>query len=138
MAFTETPAHEVLHRGQEFFNRIYGPKAGSMMRVLGECGSPDLAAAARLMYAFFLSNSSVLSAKETMLVIVAGGIVNGVSLLAMLPGCLAPSLAYIGKAFKAALILTLRLPIRRRTICVVPLTMGQRHRKLKACVRWLL
>ncbi|CEJ92496.1 hypothetical protein VHEMI08147 [[Torrubiella] hemipterigena] len=72
--FTETPAADVLARGKDFFGVVYGSKASSMMKVLDSCGTPDLGAAARLMYAFFPSNTSVLSGAETMCVSFVGAI----------------------------------------------------------------
>jgi hypothetical protein len=78
--FTDTPAVDVLARGREFFNIVYGKKSGSLMKVMDASGTPDLGAAGRLMYSFFLSNTSVLSGKETMFVTVTGAIVTDVSL----------------------------------------------------------
>ncbi|KAH8587158.1 hypothetical protein B0O99DRAFT_642543 [Bisporella sp. PMI_857] len=60
--FVETPASAVLERAKG----------------LNESGTPDLGAAARLMYAFFGSNTSALSGKETMFVTTTGAIVTDV------------------------------------------------------------
>lgn len=49
------------------------------MQALNETGTPDLGAASRLIYAFYFSDTSILSGKETVLVMVTGDIVTDVS-----------------------------------------------------------
>ncbi|KAK2594156.1 hypothetical protein QQS21_008155 [Conoideocrella luteorostrata] len=51
--FTKTPAREVLTRGQRFVNAVYADKSASPMNVMDSCGTPDLGASARVMYAFY-------------------------------------------------------------------------------------
>jgi hypothetical protein len=50
-----------------------------IMHLLTTCGTPDLAAAGKMGYAFFLSHTDILSASETMFVTVSGAIVTDVS-----------------------------------------------------------
>lgn len=49
------------------------------MHLLTSCGTPDLAAAGKMAYAFFLSHTDILSASETMYVTVSAAIVTDVS-----------------------------------------------------------
>jgi hypothetical protein len=70
---------DVFARGQAFFSTVYGPNSHKLMHVMNSCGTPDLGAAGRLMYAFLLSHTDILSAKETMFVTVSGAIVSDVS-----------------------------------------------------------
>ncbi len=77
--FTETPSSEVLERGKGFFDTVYGDKAASLMNVLDSCGTPDLGASARLMYAFFQGNTSILSPKESMYISFVVAIATDVS-----------------------------------------------------------
>lgn len=81
MDFTKTAASDVFARGEKFFDTVYGNKSASLMKVMDSCGTPDLGASARLMYSFFLGNTSVLSAKETMFVTFSGGIATDVRFL---------------------------------------------------------
>lgn len=77
--FHETPAEEVFARGHEFWKIVYGEAAPKIMNLLTTCGTPDLAAAGKMGYAFFLSHTDILSASETMFVTVSGAIVTDVS-----------------------------------------------------------
>ena len=70
---------DVFARGQAFFSTVYGPNSHKLMHIMNSSGTPDLGAAGRLMYAFFLSHTDILSAKETMFVTVSGAIVSDVS-----------------------------------------------------------
>jgi len=68
----DVPQSAVLHRGQQLFNDIYGKVAGGVMRNMDRLGTEDLGLMARLMYGYALSNTSVLSARDTSYVLVAG------------------------------------------------------------------
>ncbi|KAI9678829.1 MAG: hypothetical protein M1817_005889 [Caeruleum heppii] len=67
-----TPIPEVLHRGQRFFDRIYGKIAPRVMGQMENCGTEDLGIVARLMYGYVLSDIKVLSAVECSWVLIAG------------------------------------------------------------------
>lgn len=77
--FVETPPEEVFARGRAFWNAVYGQNADKLMHILNSCGTPDLGAAARMGYSFFLSHTDILTASETMFVTVSGAIVTDVS-----------------------------------------------------------
>ncbi|KAL2268540.1 hypothetical protein VTJ83DRAFT_3386 [Remersonia thermophila] len=68
----DTPVPEVLQRGQAFFNDIYGKVARRVMSQMDNCGTEDLGLVARLMYAYVLSSTAVLSPAETSFVMIAG------------------------------------------------------------------
>ncbi|KAK8101226.1 uncharacterized protein PG998_007364 [Apiospora kogelbergensis] len=68
----ETPPAEILGRGQTFFDSIYGKIARRVMGKLDRSGTQDLGLTARLVYGYLLSNTKVLSARETSFVMVAG------------------------------------------------------------------
>ena len=69
---TDIPASSILHRGQTFFDRVYGKVGKRVMGQMDRCGTEDLGLVARLMYGYLLSNTSVLSAKESSFVLIAG------------------------------------------------------------------
>ena len=67
----DSPPSAVLHRGQEFFDGIYGKISRRVMGNMDRSGSEDLGLMARLMYGYALSNTSVLTAAETSFVLIA-------------------------------------------------------------------
>ena len=72
-----------MHRGQAFFDKLYGKVTRRVMGSLDRSGTEDLGVAARLMYGYILSNTNVLTAAETSYVLMAGLIPQDVSILAM-------------------------------------------------------
>jgi hypothetical protein len=72
MELTEVPMSSILSRGQTFFERVYGKISKRVMGQMDRCGTEDLGLVARLTYGFLLSNTSVLTAKESSLVMIAG------------------------------------------------------------------
>ena len=68
----DVPQSAVLHRGQNFFNKVYGKVSKRVMSQMDRSGTEDLGITARLLYGHLLSNTSVLSARETSFVLVAG------------------------------------------------------------------
>jgi len=68
----DIPSSRILHRGQVFFDHIYGKVAKRVMGQMDRSGSEDLGITARLMYGYILSNTSVLSAAESSFVLMAG------------------------------------------------------------------
>ena len=66
------PQSAVLHRGQNFFNRIYGKVSKRVMSQMDRSGTEDLGITAKIMYGHILSNTNVLTASETSFVLVAG------------------------------------------------------------------
>ena len=68
----DVPQSTVLHRGQNFFDKIYGKVSKRVMSQMDRSGTEDLGITARLMYGYILSNTNVLSACETSFVLVAG------------------------------------------------------------------
>lgn len=68
----ETPPSEVLQRGQDFFEKVYGKVSKRVMSQMDESGTEDLGLTARLMYSYLLSNTSILSPAETSFVMIAG------------------------------------------------------------------
>jgi alkylhydroperoxidase/carboxymuconolactone decarboxylase family protein YurZ len=68
----DTPAPQIMQRGQSFFEAIYGKITKRVMGQMDRSGTEDLGLVARLMYGYVLSNTSVLSAAETSFVMVAG------------------------------------------------------------------
>jgi hypothetical protein len=69
----------VYKRGKAFFDIVYGQNSGKLMKIMDSSGTPDLGASGRLMYAYFLSNTNILSGKETMFLTMTGMIVTDVS-----------------------------------------------------------
>ncbi|KAH6840989.1 AhpD-like protein [Chaetomium sp. MPI-CAGE-AT-0009] len=68
----DTPAPQIMQRGQTFFEAIYGKITKRVMGQMDRSGTEDLGLVARLMYGYVLSNTSVLSAAETSFVMIAG------------------------------------------------------------------
>ncbi|KAL2195059.1 AhpD-like protein [Corynascus similis CBS 632.67] len=68
----ETPAPQIMERGQNFFPTIYGKVTNRVMNQMDRSGTEDLGLIARLTYGYVLSNTSVLSAAETSFVMIAG------------------------------------------------------------------
>ena len=62
----------ILHRGQTFFDRIYGKVSKRVMGQMDQSGTEDLGLTARLMYGYILSNTSILTAAESSFVLIAG------------------------------------------------------------------
>lgn len=62
-----------------FFDKIYGKVSNRVMGQMDRSGTEDLGIAARLMYGYILSNTSVLTAMESSFVILAGLIPQDVS-----------------------------------------------------------
>jgi len=75
----DVSSSRILHRGQTFFDRIYGKVSKRVMGQMDRSGTEDLGITARLMYGYILSNSSVLNAAETSFVLLAGLIPQDVS-----------------------------------------------------------
>ncbi|KAK4044847.1 AhpD-like protein [Parachaetomium inaequale] len=68
----DTPAPQIMQRGQSFFEAVYGKITRRVMGQMDRSGTEDLGLVARLMYGYVLSNTSVLSAAETSFVMIAG------------------------------------------------------------------
>ncbi|KAL8791545.1 MAG: hypothetical protein Q9195_005873 [Heterodermia aff. obscurata] len=68
----DIPSSTILHRGQNFFDKIYGKVSKRVMGQMDRSGTEDLGITARLMYGYILSNTSVLTAAESSLVLIAG------------------------------------------------------------------
>ncbi|KAE9988957.1 hypothetical protein EG327_003171 [Venturia inaequalis] len=66
------PPSTILHRGQTFFNTVYGKISKRVMSQMDRSGTEDLGLIARLFYGYVLSNTSILSPAETSLILVAG------------------------------------------------------------------
>lgn len=62
----------ILHRGEVFFDKLYGKVSKRVMDQMNFCGTEDLGVTARLIYGYILSNTSVLTANESSFVILAG------------------------------------------------------------------
>lgn len=77
---------QITQRGQEFFATVYGKVAERVMSQMDKSGTEDLGIVARLMYSHILSNTSILSAKETSFVMIAALIPQDVSYCAVLDG----------------------------------------------------
>jgi hypothetical protein len=73
------PASQILQRGQNFFDQVYGKVAKRVMGQMDRSGTEDLGLTARLMYGYILSNTSVLTAAESSFVLIAGLIPQDVS-----------------------------------------------------------
>jgi len=67
----DMPSSTILHRGQTFFDKIYGKVSKRVMGQMDRSGTEDLGLTARLMYGYILSNTSVLTAAESSYVLVA-------------------------------------------------------------------
>jgi hypothetical protein len=70
---------QVLHRGQTFFETLYGKISRRVMGQMERSGTEDLGLVAKLMYGYVLSNTGVLSPVETSYVLIAGLIPQDVS-----------------------------------------------------------
>ncbi|MCJ1316520.1 hypothetical protein MMC15_001841 [Xylographa vitiligo] len=68
----DVPPSRILHRGQTFFDKVYGKVSKRVMGQMDRSGTEDLGITARLMYGYILSNTSVLTAAESSFVLVAG------------------------------------------------------------------
>lgn len=68
----DVPSSQVLHRGQTFFDKIYGKVSKRVMGQMDRSGTEDLGLMARLMYGYVLSNTNVLTPAETSFVLIAG------------------------------------------------------------------
>jgi len=68
----DVPSSHILHRGQTFFDRIYGKISKRIMRQMDQSGTEDLGLVARLLYGYILSNTNVLTSAETSYVLIAG------------------------------------------------------------------
>ena len=68
----DIPSSTILHRGQTFFDKIYGKVSKRVMGQMDRSGTEDLGITARLMYGYILSNTSVLTALESSYVLLAG------------------------------------------------------------------
>lgn len=66
------PSSTILHRGQRFFDTVYGKVSKRVMGQMDRCGTEDLGLTARLMYGYVLSNTTVLTAAESSFVLIAG------------------------------------------------------------------
>lgn len=67
-----TPSPQIMHRGQKFFDQVYGKVSQRVMVQMDRSGTEDLGLTARLMYGYILSNTNVLSAAESSFVLIAG------------------------------------------------------------------
>lgn len=66
------PSSTILHRGQIFFDKIYGKVSKRVMGQMDRSGTEDLGITARIMYGYILSNTNVLTAAESSFVLIAG------------------------------------------------------------------
>ena len=68
----DVPSSQILHRGQTFFDRVYGKVSKRVMGQMDRSGTEDLGLTARLVYGYLLSNINVLTHAETSYVLIAG------------------------------------------------------------------
>lgn len=73
------PPSQILQRGENFFNKVYGKVSKRVMGQMDRSGTEDLGLTARLMYGYILSNMGVLTAAESSFVLIAGLIPQDVS-----------------------------------------------------------
>ena len=66
------PSSTILHRGQTFFDKVYGKVSKRVMGQMDRSGTEDLGLTARLVYGYLLSNENVLTHAETSYVLIAG------------------------------------------------------------------
>ncbi|KAJ4129953.1 hypothetical protein NW768_006925, partial [Fusarium equiseti] len=66
-----TQPTQILQRGQNFFENIYGKISRRIMGQMERSGAPDLGLLARLTYGYVLSNTDVLTPAETSFVLIA-------------------------------------------------------------------
>ncbi|KAH8815614.1 carboxymuconolactone decarboxylase [Xylogone sp. PMI_703] len=67
----ETSMGEVLHRGEIYFQKVYGKVSERVMGQMDKSGTEDLGLVARLVYAYILSDISILSESESSFVLIA-------------------------------------------------------------------
>ena len=67
----DTSPSLILERGQRFFAKTYGKVADQIMNSMAS-SSEDLSTSALLSYSYILSNTKVLSARESSLALIAG------------------------------------------------------------------
>lgn len=75
----DVPSSQILHRGQAFFDKVYGKVSKRVMGQMDRSGTEDLGLTARLMYGYILSNTQVLTPAETSFVLVTALIPQDVS-----------------------------------------------------------
>jgi len=75
----DIPSSQILHRGQAFWEMIYGKVAKRVMGQMDRSGTEDLGLMARLEYGYVLSNTSILSPAETSFAVLAALIPQDVS-----------------------------------------------------------
>ncbi|KAE8448138.1 hypothetical protein EG329_009742 [Mollisiaceae sp. DMI_Dod_QoI] len=68
---SEVPSSQVLQRGQDFFDKVYGKISSRVTRMMNSSGTEDLDLIAKLMYGFILSNTTLLDQAETSYVLIA-------------------------------------------------------------------
>jgi alkylhydroperoxidase/carboxymuconolactone decarboxylase family protein YurZ len=68
----DMPSSTILHRGEAFFNQVYGKISKRVMGQMDRSGTEDLGVTARLMYGYLLSNTRILTAAESSFVLIAG------------------------------------------------------------------
>lgn len=68
----DTPAPQIMQRGLNFFQDVYGKINRRVMGQMDRSGTEDLGLVARLMYGYVLSNTAILTAAETSFVMIAG------------------------------------------------------------------
>lgn len=76
----DTPSSQIMHRGQKFFDQVYGKVSQRVMGQMDRSGTEDLGLTARLLYGYILSNTNILSAAESSFVLIAGIIPQDVSI----------------------------------------------------------
>lgn len=67
----DVPSSQILHRGQVFFDKVYGKVSKRVMSQMDRSGTEDLGLTARLIYGYILSNTNVLSPAETSFVVIS-------------------------------------------------------------------
>ncbi|KAK1770677.1 AhpD-like protein [Phialemonium atrogriseum] len=67
----DVPSSQILHRGQTYFDKVYGKVSKRVMGQMDRSGTEDLGLTARLMYGYILSNTQVLTPVETSFVLIA-------------------------------------------------------------------
>ncbi len=76
---SEVPSSQVLQKGQDFFDKVYGKISSRVTRMMNSSGTEDLDLIAKLMYGFILSNTTLLDQAETSYVLIAALIPQDVS-----------------------------------------------------------
>ncbi|RDW83208.1 hypothetical protein BP5796_04699 [Coleophoma crateriformis] len=67
----DTPVSDILQRGQDFFEKIYGKIWQRIMEHMDGSGTEDLGLIGRLTYGYVLSNVNILNHRETSFVLIA-------------------------------------------------------------------